>query len=86
MIGAGVPTGAATMSQPAAEKPGMVSATVGRSGNSASRCGDATAISFTCPAFDRADDAGIALDDHGDAAAGDIGQRRATDRRYTAPE
>jgi hypothetical protein len=37
------------MAQPVAWKPGSVSATVGRLGNSFRRLPDATAISFTAP-------------------------------------
>ena len=46
----GVPTGATNTCQPEAAKPGMVSATVGRSGKSAKRLGDATASGLTVPA------------------------------------
>src|ERR1051326_4925694 len=49
-LGDGGPGGASSACQPSAAKPGIVSATVGRSGNCGRRCGEATAISFTCPA------------------------------------
>src|SRR5215470_5878802 len=49
MIGWGVPTGATRICQPVAEKPGKISATVGRPGNSARGSSDATAIALTEP-------------------------------------
>jgi hypothetical protein len=50
-IGSGVPFGATMTCQPVAAKPGIVSATVGRSGNSGRRLADATAINFASPLF-----------------------------------
>src|SRR5579862_7136830 len=75
MIGAGVPSGATITCQPVAEKPGIVSATVGRSGNSGRRSADATAITLTDPALTAATIPEYPLDDHRNAAANDIAER-----------
>ena len=49
MIASGVPSGATSTFQPPAKKPGSVSATVGRFGNSGSRLVVATAMPLVWP-------------------------------------